>query len=118
MPLPSCDKCGMTVTPQEGVIAISKVEMEVAEAEGRAWELAHQGKAISLDEMLTGPEPAKWQWGHQACIPDDGGYSIDAARFDSLGKTLDWTLHMMEKRWLQYTDWATLVRRVHDVPGA
>ena len=118
MPWPVCDKCGMTVPPEDGVIAIGKVEMEVAETEGQAWELAHQGEPMSLEEMLTAPQSAKWQWGHQACIPEDGGYSIDADRFDSLGKALDFTLHMMEKTWVLHTDWAAFVRRVHDVPNA
>ena len=73
---------------------------------------------MTLEEMHMAPQSAKWQWGHQACIPDDGGYSINADRFDSLGKALDFTLHMMEKTWFQYTDWTALVRRVHDVPDA
>ena len=113
---PVCDKCGAAVSPQDGVIAIGKVEMEVAETEWRAWELAHQGEPLSLQEMLAGPESAKWQWGHQACIPNDGGYSIDPDTFNSLGKALDITLHMMEKTWVQYSDWINFVRRIHDVP--
>ena len=114
MDWPVCDKCGMAVTTQEGVIAIRNAHIAEAIAEWRAWEATH-GEVVSLDELLTAPQSVKWLWGHDTCILDDDSYTIDPTRFDSLGKALDQTLHMMEKTWLQHTDWINFVRRVHDV---
>jgi hypothetical protein len=121
MDWPLCDKCGGAVTTGEGVIAIGNADLLGAMESWRAWEKVH-GEIVSLDELLAGPEPVRWQWGHDRCISSEDSYTedsytIDPGRFDSLGKALDQTLHMMEKTWLQYTDWISFVRRVHHVPN-
>ena len=110
---PNCDKCDMVVQIQEGAIAVSTREAEEAEEAMRAWDQSHRDMLVNIDEFLSRPSPAKWQWGHQAYIPENNDYAVDAAHFDSPGKALSVTLHLMEKVWVPYTDWINFVRRIH-----
>ena len=115
MDWPVCDICGEEVTTSNGFIDIDKHEVENSESARHAWDQEHSGRLQSFAESISAPEPAKWQWGHLNCITGEM-YQITADRFDTLGKALDWTLHLMEKGWLEETDWGAFVRRVHDVP--
>lgn len=113
---PVCDKCGKDVRTEDGVIDIDTQEINDIGPAWEVWNQAHPGP-VPLNEFLNAPGSVKWQWGHLACVTGDM-YQIPADRFDSLGKALDWTLHMTEKPWLPNTDWNSLVRRLHDIPSA
>ena len=110
---PTCDKCGKAVQTPEGAIAISTRNARSTKEALRSWEQSHDGQAVSVTEMRSYPNPAKWLWGHQSCIPNDADYSMNADKFDSSEKALSVTLHMMEKQWIPYTDWIAFVRRTH-----
>ena len=113
---PVCDICSKDVTTQEGVIDIDTQEVDDIEPAWDAWKKTHPD-VVSLEELLNAPGSVKWQWGHLNCVTGDM-YQITADRIDTLGKALDWTLHMTEKTWLMHTDWNSLMRRLHDIPSA
>lgn len=85
---PPCDRCGKPVSKRSGVLSIR-------------------------------PERrASWLWSHGKCRRRRNLYQIDAERFDTLGKALDWTLHLSEKMWFRLSDWRETVKRFYDVPNA
>jgi hypothetical protein len=46
---------------------------------------------------------------HADVFPDDG-YFFETDRINTHAAALDWTLHLLEKGWLQYTDWDGFLR--------
>lgn len=98
---PPCDICGKPVSTAQGVLSIDKIQLDTAEENTQRWEEQHKGEGahivVEYRELLeTYPTVAQWRWGHANCIPN-GMYEVQAKRFNTLGKALDWTLHMMEK---------------------
>lgn len=55
--------------------------------------------------------------GHSSCLKE-GMYDIPYYRFDTIGKALSWTLHMMEKTWHNDTYWEEMVRAHHKISEA
>ena len=67
---------------------------------------------------MTMPPSIPWLWSHAACLPDTNDYDIAAERFNTVGKVLDWTLHLMTKTWFDPIPWADAVRRFYILPDA
>ena len=124
---PPCEVCRKTVTTDDAELVITEHELDRYAEEKARWKKEHsiiqQVPESGLLESLGFVDPsdlpkrAHWRWGHITCLPD-GHYIITTDRFDTLGKALDWTLHMMEKAWFPSTDWVETVRRLHDVHNA
>ncbi len=119
---PPCQICGKPVTTSQGVITIYGEDIKQYEESHRDWEKKHpvgeQGyRILSSEDLFELPHYIKWHWGHMDCLRE-GVYEITYKRFDTVAKALSWTLHMMEKKWLGYTDWRTMVRAHFDLPDA
>ncbi len=86
------------------------------------WEQEHDTgerlRTFVLNQLATMPRPVPWVWSHAACALDTNDYEIDADRFDSIGKVLDWTLHLLDKPWFAGVAWMEVVRRFYHLPDA
>lgn len=72
------------------------------------------GRVWTGGQLFEMPEPAQWWALHRTCDenPEDSGYWFDIARTRTVSQLLDWTLHLMEKNWIDETDWTHFVRTV------
>jgi predicted GIY-YIG superfamily endonuclease len=59
-------------------------------------------------ELMELPDAARWRVHHADCDPDPDGqdYHFDVARADTHEKLLSWTAHLLEKTWIQDTNWS------------
>lgn len=105
---PRCQICGKEVTTKEGIITIYGQDIQKYQELYNDWKSKH--------EVFELPEMVDWHWGHVNCLKE-GMYSISYVRFDTPSKALAWTLHMMEKHWLHFTNWENMVRMHHKLPG-
>ncbi len=115
MNLPKCDVCGEVVSLKDGVLSVSKAEIERYREAQEAFREKHRGEAfISVDEFLQHPSLVPWKWSHSRCV-NGSAYEIEADRFNSLEKAMRWTLHLMGKNWFCCTNWRDVVTRLY--PG-
>jgi len=128
---PACGVCGRPVSTSDGILTIMLEELNQQTEAIQRWEEEHYSgrpmlvpqsnilvtEPMTLREVLSRPDYARWQWGHRECLPD-GMIHVEAAEFDTLGKALDWTLNMWDRAWIGYSDWPDTVRRLHNVPDA
>lgn len=106
----TCDACGNAVSTR----GCLWVDLDAAMANARAvqaWRDHHPG-AVTVEELLELPPAVTWQVHHDACDPDPEAlaYRIDISQIDTSGALLNWTAHLMSKRWLKDTDWDDLIR--------
>jgi hypothetical protein len=75
-------------------------------------------QAMTAEQLLSMPRAIPWCWSHESCVPPEHDYEVEAERFDSVGKVLEWTLHLGGKTWFDIEGWAVTVRRFYDLPDA
>ncbi|MFC1926789.1 hypothetical protein ACFLWV_03465 [Chloroflexota bacterium] len=117
---PPCVICGKSVTTADGILAIKYSEIWQYEKEMDLWEQEHPrdengNRILAPSDLSSHPLRVRWHWGHINCITDADVYDIGADTFDTIGKALRWTLHLMEKPWILNTNWAATVRRFYDL---
>lgn len=66
---------------------------------------------ISGDDLLDGPQSVRWKAWHRSCDPEPQAdhYWIAADRISRWEHVVDWTAHLMSKRWFEETDWDQLL---------
>lgn len=119
-----CETCHKPVDNGTGYLHVDLKETGIRERAYAEWERRHtdedgnttiQGSAWT--ELFDLPERAPWQAHHAACDPDpeagDYWFSIERARTHA--DLLRWTAHLMEKTWLEATDWQELIDRMAGV---
>lgn len=75
------------------------------------WEARHSGDDAEIP--LIEPPLAPWRIFHRHCDPHpdgDSAYWFDLHRINTAERAVDWTAHLLEKRWLHLTDWTGLLR--------
>lgn len=122
-----CEMCGDPIKDGDGYIELPSSERRRYAAELNDWESrrpkpTHQ--TTSFDGVMDSPAawkhvmsmPPKSHWWaiHRSCDPniDGGGYWFDVSRIRSHADVLEWTTHLMAKRWIGDTDWLQLIGRV------
>ncbi|OFB42571.1 hypothetical protein BA059_05010 [Mycolicibacterium sp. (ex Dasyatis americana)] len=77
-----------------------------------AWKA--RGGSRSPRELLEAPAPIAWHIYHQECdpAPEHEGYSLLASQCSTWPQLVAWTAHVLEKPWLQYTTWGSLLRTI------
>lgn len=113
-----CNVCGDPIENGQGYLEVDLRAVFRVEA----WWREHrqnnpQGKPVDIDALLSGPEPVRWLAHHADCDsdPDYSGYWFDIHRARTHAQLLNWTAHLMEKSWLEYTNWSDLIRRLAGV---
>lgn len=101
-----CERCGFPIADGAGAVRIDLAEVRDAEAAG-------EPVMTSWDDIIQQDYfyPAQWMARHIACDDIDGPfYAIDVERIRTPEQMLWWTAHLMEKRWLTFTNWRGIIR--------
>jgi hypothetical protein len=116
-----CDICRQPIDDTQGYVAIDDEAIKRYRADSARWDADHQGRtpsgrfqAYSISELLDAPQPAQWRVLHRSCDPDPHQtwvYWIGVETCRTLVELLDWTCHLLEKGWLDDTNWNQVVRR-------
>lgn len=109
-----CDDCHKPIVGNTGYFRVSHEDIARHDDAARAWEAKYAHKAaVTLEELCEHPRPARWTFHHDGCRPDGNGhaYSADIARVGTFRAALQWTAHLMEKNWLDSTDWRAVIER-------
>jgi hypothetical protein len=108
-----CQVCGFAIAHGEGYLIVRHQRLNQVAVDTHAWEEAHPDGS-TMEDLASYPEDAKWEILHEACDPDpeDDGYCITVERVRSTEHLLRWTIHLMEKSWLENTNWSDVVRHV------
>lgn len=71
-------------------------------------------------DLFAIPDRAPWLAWHVDCDPepDAGSYWIGVERIRTWPQVLSWTAHLMEKDWLEDTDWSDLLHSIARQSGA
>ena len=109
-----CHHCSKIAS--EGWVWLRGAEMNKAyEAMQASTELNERtGGVYSLSELMKLPDGGKWSVTCSDCYEEDmermNDYDISIDRISNVQDVLDWTLHLMNKNWLEYTNWGDFVR--------
>ena len=123
----NCDVCGNPIkNPATATISVCYKQINAREEALRQWKVENV-EVIEGAEITSGfadyPDQVPWMITHvdcecPGCLDRCGcDYWFYGTRFDSLGKVVAWTLHLMKKTWFASTDWEGLVRRLYDLPA-
>lgn len=112
-----CATCREPVADHTGYLHVNHETIGEVRRGERDHSREHPDTGISIDALLGMPDPAPWQVHHGACDPDSDSpdYVIHIERARTHAQLLHWTAHLMEKRWLKYTDWPALISRMSAV---
>ncbi|MFC7919640.1 hypothetical protein [Streptomyces cinereoruber] len=109
-----CDICSTDIGDNEGAIWIDIQEVQTVEREYGDWERRHADGdgTISFDIFSPDSPPGdvRWHVSHDSCLDiPELAYHIPVERLRSWPAYLHWTAHLMEKTWLQHTNWTALI---------
>lgn len=111
-------RCGVCkkVVSKAGSIWIDMREVAEKEKAIAAWRKKHTRRGcvmISAEELLDSHELERvfWLVRHDRCErAPSNAYEIAIERILTQGKVLAWTAHLMEKNWLEVTNWDNVCR--------
>ncbi len=102
-----CDVCLQPIDDGEG-----HVWADSGEADEVVRNTPSREGVQDLHEFLAGPEDAPWHTTHSGCLDVPvGAYSIAVERIRTWAAYLHWCVHLMDKAWLEGTDWQVFVLR-------
>lgn len=107
-----CDTCGFRVADGDGSIRMSFGDLHEYRRAVEDWERRKRGPegTVSLADLLDHPDPAPWLIQHTVCRPKGAdGYEIDVEQVRTWRDLVKWTSHLLEKNWLQSTNWAAVI---------
>jgi hypothetical protein len=105
---------------EEGYICVLYAAIREREEAAAEWKRKHPDSwselslPPDLNNLAEYPEPAHWTVWHRECDPSTGdlteSYWFDLDRIRTWPAALEWTLHLMGKRWIEETDWPDFLR--------
>jgi|HubBroStandDraft_6_1064221.scaffolds.fasta_scaffold482978_2 hypothetical protein len=111
-----CETCHFPVARGKGSVYVRTGDLRDHRTAKHDWREAHpDGEAVDLADLVDNyPEDIHWRTAHDACRDDhdEGCYEIDDEHISTWGGLAHWTAHLMEKTWLQDSDWDDLLREV------
>lgn len=115
-----CAVCGEPVDDEDGWLSVDiayRNEVEDAWHEFEERERESKSAGMDLGALLSLPEDAPWLAYHRRCDPNPeaASYWIAIERLRTHAQLLEFTAHLMGKRWLRYTNWDHLIRRMAGV---
>ena len=117
----TCAACNQPIADGTGYLHVDLNRVrEVEDAHAAHLEQQQQEsgwRAVNLTELLALPRRAPWLAHHRRCDPNPGhgSYWFDVARARTHAQLLNWSAHLMGKRWIRHTTWADLIERAAGV---
>ncbi|MEW1976947.1 hypothetical protein AB0271_00835 [Kocuria palustris] len=117
----TCEHCARPVHAGRGGVRLYDHERDAAEAAHEAHQAAQAAAvaildpldfALTVDDLLRPPPPARWRVEHDRCATTGKAYAIEAGRIATTADALRWTVHLMQKPWTVHTDWARFIDRL------
>lgn len=115
-----CAVCKQPVQDGDGYLWIDMAAVNRADQQQAAWAEKWLkpcsgnplGAILPLSAFAGQPEDVPWRMHHRGCDPDLDAmaYHIEVERIRTYPQILDWTAHLMEKEWLRFTNWDSLIR--------
>lgn len=114
-----CADCNELIADGEGGAGVDVLRvMDVARAI-EAWEDDHRDEDGTVSFNVMGsdqpPDPVGWAVQHTECARFEGQeYVVPVEHLRDPWELVRWTAHLMEKNWLPYTDWDSLLQAAYD----
>lgn len=121
----TCDICHLSIADGGGYVILAYDDLDryhskISQREGRALNDSASPNGNGLSARLLSNDikeyanVAKWQVLHARCNPrpHSSGYAIHVERIRTSSQSHEWTLHLLEKGWLDDTNWSSLMRNV------
>ena len=108
-----CEVCGKPIKDGQGYIDCVPDE-PLPENLGSRMKVGEDGKLVEVPFSPRERERRRWAPLHQRCDPRFDLFSfywIDVERCRYYWQLLDWSAHLMEKSWLEQTDWNEFLRK-------
>ncbi|WP_284762820.1 hypothetical protein [Arthrobacter sp. efr-133-R2A-63] len=107
----TCHYCKKSIRDGAGYVDVPGADVYRLEKAEQTWREDHPYGG-TLKELLGLPNPAAWVATHTKCDPhpEKGSYRFDVAEARTTEDILDWTLHLMDKTWMEFTDWTDFIR--------
>lgn len=114
-----CDVCGGRVPDSGGCLQVFFEDIRSFRAADDEWRKVHSSGPHTLAQLISGPVSVPWQIFHDRCHPRPGsdGYDIDVREVRTWRDLLKATARLMEKNWLELTDWRYVIGAAADGSG-
>lgn len=108
-----CDGCLTVIADGEGHIWTDQHIAEKTSRTARGEDASWMEDDALTDMLLAGGVGAAWHATHAGCTPvmPSWAYAIPVERINTWPAFLHWTAHLMDKRWLDGTDWTEVIHR-------
>lgn len=115
-----CDVCGLDITAeQDGHVYTrsddeARFRRETDEHAEKHPETMGRFSVYSGTALMDLPDPIHWHVAHLECDPepDRTDYWIGVGDLGTFRQVTRWTAHLLEKSWLDDTDWRELIGRL------
>lgn len=113
-----CDACQEPVIRELGYICVDLDAVKERERKAAQWNSQNRGgpdgPPIAPVTLRSYPCRVPWRIYHRDCDPDPDGdcYWFHVYRCCTERDVLGWTAHLLEKTWLEHTDWNKFLYRV------
>lgn len=113
----NCAACGFPIADGDGWVQARMSEVNRYEDEDRAWQDEHTKDdmlVVSLGELIEAPEVTPWTALHEVCDGTAGEpYAIGVEELRTPWDLVLKTADLMQKSWLDSTDWSGVLRSKH-----
>lgn len=111
-----CDGCLTVIADGEGHVWTDRHVAEKTARKGRGEDVSWMDDdplANAVDALAVGEAGVAWHTTHNECAPKmpSWAYAIPVHRINAWPAFLHWTAHLMDKGWLDATDWAEFIHR-------
>lgn len=118
-----CEICGEIINDRDGYLEVLRAERRRFTQQMKEWETVNweslnppEGQMVALTggQLLSIPKRAHWWAIHHDCHPniEADAYDFEISRIRTYPDVIDWTSHLMSKRWFNDTDWGRLLRNI------
>lgn len=111
-----CDACKTPIPAGQGSLYVLYREINALESARAA---IPDTPSLDWEALFALPPVPHWRMLHDACQTDrdEGSYEIAVEQISSWPKLVEWTAHLLEKRWLPSTDWGVRLRAISEGRG-
>ncbi|GAA4734868.1 hypothetical protein [Phytohabitans rumicis] len=108
-----CDICKASIDDFRGLLYVDMDDVRRVEDAWTAHEKANP-HGSEIRELASLPDRAKWYALHDACgvAREHDIYPIELGALTNMRQLVSWTAHLLEKTWLNSTNWDDVLRSV------